>query len=48
MTTICDALRKAVLQAAIQGRLTQQLPEDGNAEDLYKAIQTEKQKLIKE
>lgn len=48
MTTICDDLRKAVLQAAIQGRLTQQLPEDGNAEDLYKAIQTEKQRLIKE
>lgn len=48
MTTICDDLRKAVLQAAIQGKLTQQLPEDGNAEDLYKAIQNEKQRLIKE
>lgn len=48
MTTICDDLRKAVLQAAIQGRLTQQLPEDGNAEDLYQEIQKEKQKLIKE
>lgn len=48
MTTICDDLRKAVLQAAIQGKLTQQLPEDGNAEDLYKEIQAEKQKLIKE
>lgn len=48
MTAICDDLRKAVLQAAIQGKLTQQLPEDGNAEDLYKEIQAEKQKLIKE
>lgn len=48
MTTICEDLRKAVLQAAIQGRLTQQLPEDGNAEDLYKEIQKEKQRLIKE
>lgn len=48
MTTICDDLRKAVLQAAIQGKLTQQLPEDGNAEDLCKEIQKEKQKLIKE
>ena len=48
MTTICDDLRKAVLQAAIQGKLTQQLPEDGNAEDLYREIQAEKQKLIKE
>lgn len=48
MTTICDDLRKAVLQAAIQGKLTEQLPEDGNAEDLYNEIQKEKQKLIKE
>ena len=48
MTTICDDLRKAVLQAAIQGKLTEQLPEDGNAEDLYNEIQKEKQKLIRE
>ena len=48
MTTICDNLRKAVLQAAIQGKLTKQLPEDGNAEDLFKEIQAEKQWLIKE
>lgn len=48
MTAICDDLRKAVLQAAIQGKLTLQLPEDGNAEDLYKEIQAEKQRLIKE
>lgn len=48
MTTICDDLRKAVLQAAIQGKLTKQLPEDGNAEDLFKEIQAEKQWLIKE
>ena len=37
-----------MLQAAIQGRLTQQLPEDGDAETLYAEIQKEKQKLIKE
>lgn len=48
MISICDDLRKSVLQAAIQGRLTKQLPEDGNAEDLYKGIQEEKQRLIKE
>ena len=48
MIGICDDLRKSVLQAAIQGRLTKQLTEDGNAEDLYKEIQAEKQKLIKE
>ena len=45
---ICDDLRQAVLQAAIQGKLTKQLPEDGNAKDLLKLINTEKKKLIKE
>ena len=37
-----------MLQAAIQGRLTQQLPEDGDAKTLYAEIQKEKQRLIKE
>ena len=40
-------LQKSVLQLAIQGRLVSQCPEEGNAEDLYKQIQTEKQNLIK-
>ena len=40
-------LQKSVLQLAIQGRLVSQCPEEGNAEDLYKQIQAEKQKLIK-
>ncbi len=31
---ICDDLRQAVLQAAIQGKLTKQLPEDGDAKGL--------------
>ena len=48
MIGICEDLRKSVLQAAIQGRLTQQLPEDGDAETLYAEIQKEKQRLIKE
>ena len=43
-----DDLQKSVLQLAIQGRLVPQRAEEGNAEDLYKQIQTEKQKLIKE
>ena len=42
------ALRNKILDAAIRGKLTEQLPEDGNAEDLYNQIQEEKQKLIKE
>lgn len=41
-------LQKSVLQLAIQGRLVPQRAEEGNAEDLYQQIQTEKQKLIKE
>lgn len=45
---ICDDLRQAVLQAAIQGKLTKQLPEDGNAADLLKEIAKEKSQLIKE
>ena len=43
-----EALRKKIIDLAIQGKLTQQLPEDGNAEDLYARIQDEKAKLIKE
>jgi len=45
---IADALKKALLQAAIQGKLTEQLPEDGDARDLLKEIQKEKARLIKE
>ena len=45
---IAERLRKAVLQAAIQGKLTQQLPEDGDARDLLKQIQQEKERLISE
>lgn len=35
---ICDDLRQAVLQAAIQGKLTKQLPEDGNANEQINKI----------
>ena len=43
-----DEMRASLLQAAMQGKLTRQLPEDGNAEDLLKQIYTEKNKLIAE
>ncbi len=43
-----QALRMKILDAAIRGKLTMQLPEDGNAEDLCNEIQNEKQCLIKE
>lgn len=43
-----EALRKKIIDLAIQGKLTEQLPEDGNAETLYVKIQEEKARLIKE
>ena len=46
--SISNDLRQAVLQAAIQGKLTKQLPEDGNAKDLLEQIKAEKAKLVKE
>lgn len=48
MVGIAEQLRQAVLQAAIQGKLTKQLPEDGDARDLLAEIQAEKAKLITE
>lgn len=41
------ALRSRILDLAIQGKLTEQLPSDGTAEELYQQIQAEKQALIK-
>ena len=42
-----QAIRNKILDLAIQGKLTKQLPEDGTAEELYRQIQEEKQELIK-
>lgn len=44
---IAEKLRKAILQSAMQGKLTEQLPEDGNARDLLIEIQQERQRKIK-
>ncbi len=41
------SMRKSLLQEAIQGKLTDQRPEDGSAEDLYRSILAEKKRLIK-
>ena len=41
-------LRNKLIDAGIQGKLTEQFPEDGTAEKLYVDIQEEKAKLIKE
>ena len=43
-----DQLRKSLLQAAIRGKLTEQLPTDGDARDLLKKIRAAKAKLIAE
>lgn len=43
-----EDMKKSILQYAIQGKLVEQRPEEGIAEDLYKSIQEAKQKLIKE
>ena len=42
------AMRKSLLQAAIQGKLVPQDPADGNAADLLAAIRVERTRLIKE
>lgn len=41
-------LKNAILQLAIQGKLVEQRKEEGTGEELYKEIQEEKKKLIKE
>lgn len=41
-------VRDALLQAAMQGKLTEQLPEDGDAGDLLERIKVEKEKLVVE
>lgn len=40
-------LKSKIIDAGIQGKLTEQLPEDGNAEELYQQIQQEKLALEK-
>lgn len=41
-TKFPEDMKKSILQYAIQGKLVEQRPEEGTAEDLYKAIQEEK------
>ena len=43
-----EDMKKSILQYAIQGKLVEQRPEEGTAEELYQLIQSEKQKMIKE
>lgn len=41
-------LKNSILQRAIEGRLVEQRPEEGTAQDLLKEIQAEKTQLVKE
>lgn len=43
-----DDMKKSLLQYAIEGKLVEQRPEEGTAEELYQQIQEEKQRLIAE
>ena len=47
-TEFPEDMKKSVLQYAIQGKLVEQRPEEGTAEELYRQIQAEKQRLVKE
>ena len=42
-----QAIRNKILDLAMRGKLTEQLLEDGTAEELYQQVQEEKQVLIK-
>lgn len=41
-------LKSKIIDAGIQGKLTEQLPEDGTAEELYRQIQQEKSNILLE
>ena len=43
-----QAIRKKILDLALRGKLTEQLPEDGTAEELYGHIQQIKKQLESE
>lgn len=46
--TDIEVLKGKIIDGGIRGKLTEQLPEDGNADELYAQIQEEKAKLINE
>ena len=45
---LSNTIRKSILQEAIQGKLVQQIAEEGTAQELLEQIKAEKQKLVKE
>ena len=47
-TEFPDQVKKSILQMAVEGKLVEQRPEEGTGEELFRKIQEEKAKLIKE
>lgn len=47
-SSLYDALKKSILQEAIQGRLVPQFVDEGTAQELLEQIRQEKQRLVKE
>ena len=43
-----EQLKNSILQLAMQGKLVEQRPEEGTGEELYREIQAEKKRLVKE
>lgn len=43
-----SVLKSKLVDLSVQGKLTKQLPEDGNAEEIFKQMQLQKEKLIRE
>ena len=43
-----EDMKKSILQYAIQGKLVEHRPEEGTGDELYRQIQAEKQRLIKD
>ena len=43
-----EQLKNSILEMAMQGKLVEQRPEEGTGEELYKKIQAEKKRLLKE
>lgn len=43
-----DQVKKSILQLAVEGKLVEQRPEEGTGEELFRKIQEEKEKLVKE
>lgn len=43
-----EAIKKSILQYAMEGKLVEQRPEEGTAEELLREIRAEKERLVKE